>query len=48
MMIKNKLKSKKFINAHKIIDTKYQDLQKVIDKIMNNLLEKTYKQFEKT
>ncbi len=47
-MVKNKLKPKKFINAHKIIDSKYQDLQKEIDKIMNDLVEKTYKQFEKT
>lgn len=47
-MDKNKLKTKKFIDAHKIIESKYHDLQKEIDKIMDNLLDKTYKQFEKT
>ncbi len=47
-MVEEKLKSKKFINAHKSIDSKYRDLQKEINEIMNDLLEKTYKQFEKT
>jgi len=47
-MVEEKLKSKKFINAHKSIDSKYNDLQKEINEIMNDLLDKTYKQFEKT
>ena len=47
-MTKNETTKKKFSQARKSIDKKHIDLQKEIKHSISNLLEKTYKQFEKT
>ncbi|MDP7658136.1 MAG: hypothetical protein QF812_02895 [Nitrososphaerales archaeon] len=47
-MTKNETTKKKFSYARKALDQKKSDLQKEIKHSISNLLEKTYKQFEKT
>ncbi len=47
-MAKNEAKKNKFSSAHKALEQKKSDLQKEVNNSINSLLEKTYKQFEKT
>lgn len=47
-MVKNETTKKKFSYARKVVDQKNSDLQKEAKDTINNLLEKTYKHFEKT
>jgi N12 class adenine-specific DNA methylase len=47
-MTKNKTIRKSFSYASKALDQKKSDLQKEVKDAIRNLLEKTYKQFEKT
>ncbi|MDP6641175.1 MAG: hypothetical protein QF381_01875 [Nitrososphaerales archaeon] len=47
-MVKNETTKKKFSQARKSIDKKHIDLQKEVKDKLNDLLEKTYKHFEKT
>jgi|TARA_B100001971_G_C18207390_1_gene548483 hypothetical protein len=47
-MVKNETTKKKFSHARKSIDKKHIDLQKEVKDTINNLLEKTYKHFEKS
>jgi len=47
-MVKDNVIEKEFANARKVVDSKYQDLQKEVESMINNLLDKTYKQFEET
>ena len=47
-MVNNEITKKKFSNARKSVDKKHIDLQKETKDKINNLLEKTYKHFEKT
>ena len=47
-MTKNETTKKNFSYARKALDQKKSDLQKEIKHSISNLLEKTYKQFEKT
>ena len=47
-MVKSETTKKKFSQARGSIDKKHIDLQKEVKDKINDLLEKTYKHFEKT
>lgn len=47
-MVKDGIIQKEFTNARKVVDSKYQDLQKEVESMISDLLDKTYKQFEET